>query len=40
LCVVGLSTLVVGLILKVAGGNRLVPVRDPRLRESIVFENI
>ena len=40
LCVAGMSALVVGLILKVAGGNRLVPVRDPRLRESIVFENI
>ncbi|MCA9138856.1 MAG: quinol:cytochrome C oxidoreductase [Planctomycetales bacterium] len=40
LCVIGMSTLVLGLVLRVAGGNRLVPVRDPRLRESIIFENI
>ncbi|MCS7471492.1 hypothetical protein NZK35_33000 [Stieleria sp. ICT_E10.1] len=40
LCVVGMSTLVIGLVLRVAGGNRVVPVRDPRLRESIIFENI
>ncbi len=40
LCVAGMVALVFGLVLKVAGGNRLVPVRDPRLRESIAFENI
>lgn len=39
-CVIGMSALVLGLFLKVAGGNRLVPVRDPRLQESISFENI
>jgi hypothetical protein len=40
LCVVGMSALVVGLILKVAGDKKVIPVRDPRLRESIAFENI
>ena len=40
LSVVGMSALLVGLILRVAGGNRLVPVRDPRFRESVLFENI
>ncbi|KAA5546952.1 hypothetical protein FYK55_00575 [Roseiconus nitratireducens] len=40
LCVVGMGSLVLGLILRVAGGNRVAPVRDPRLMESIVFENI
>ncbi|QEG01868.1 hypothetical protein Mal15_59490 [Stieleria maiorica] len=40
LCVIGMTALVVGLVLRVAGGNRIVPVRDPRLRESIIFENI
>lgn len=40
LCVAGMCALVLGLVLRVAGGNRLVPVRDPRLRESIIFENI
>jgi len=40
LCVVGMVALVLGLVLKVAGGTRLIPVRDPRLAESIAFENI
>ncbi len=40
LCVVGMSGLILGLVLQVAGDNRLIPVRDPRLRESIAFENI
>jgi hypothetical protein len=40
LCVLGMCALVGGLMLKVAGDNRLLPVRDPRLRESIAFENI
>lgn len=40
LCVAGMSSLIVGLILKLAGDNRLVPVRDPRLGESPAFENI
>lgn len=40
LCVVGMAGLVAGLVLQVAGGNHLVPVRDPRLRESIAFENM
>ncbi|MEO1614849.1 MAG: hypothetical protein AAFV88_03310 [Planctomycetota bacterium] len=39
LCVAGLSALAVGLALRVASGTRLIPVRDPRLRESIEFEN-
>ncbi|MEM6472148.1 MAG: hypothetical protein AAF802_21480, partial [Planctomycetota bacterium] len=39
LCVGGLAALTVGLALRVASGNRLVPVRDPRLQESIRFEN-
>ncbi|MCO8123171.1 hypothetical protein NHH03_15590 [Stieleria sp. TO1_6] len=40
LCTVGMIALVTGLLLRVAGGNRIVPVRDPRLLESIAFENI
>ncbi len=40
LCVFGMASLLVGLILRVAGGTRIVAVRDPRLRESIAFENI
>ena len=37
---VGMAALIVGLILKLANDTRLIPVRDPRLGESIAFENI
>jgi hypothetical protein len=40
LCVVGMESLLVGLILRVASSTHIVPVRDPRLQESIAFENI
>ncbi len=40
LCVIGMVALMVGLILRVAGGLRVLPVRDPRLDESLAFENI
>ncbi|NND99857.1 MAG: hypothetical protein HKN47_21255 [Pirellulaceae bacterium] len=40
LCVVGMAALMVGIILRVASQNKLVPVRDPRFRESLAFENI
>lgn len=40
LCWLGMVALMVGLILRVADGTKLVPVRDPRLRESLAFENI
>jgi hypothetical protein len=40
LCVVGMATLMIGLILRVAGQTKIVAVRDPRLAESISFENI
>jgi hypothetical protein len=40
LCVAGMVALMVGLILRVAQQTNLVAVRDPRLRESIAFENI
>jgi hypothetical protein len=38
--VLGMVTLMSGLVLRVASGTHVVPVRDPRLRESIAFENI
>ncbi len=40
LCVVGMASLVFGLVLKVAATTRIVAVRDPRIQESIAFENI
>lgn len=40
MCVLGMATLMVGLILRVAGQNKVIAVRDPRLAESIAFENI
>lgn len=40
LCVFGMVALMIGLVLRVAGGLRVVPVRDPRLGESLAFENI
>jgi hypothetical protein len=40
LCLLGMIALMVGLILRVASGARVVPVRDPRLGESLAFENI
>jgi hypothetical protein len=38
--IVGLGALYVGALLWIAAGNWLVPVRDPRLAESLAFENI
>lgn len=40
LCVVGMVALMLGLILRVAGATKLMPVRDPRLEESLAFHNI
>lgn len=40
LCVVGMLMLMVGLVLRVAQHTRVVAVRDPRLLESMAFENI
>lgn len=40
LCAVGMIALMLGLVLIVAGSSKLMPVRDPRLGESLAFENI
>ena len=40
LCVVGMSALMLGLILRVAGDHKIAAVRDPRFRESMAFENM
>lgn len=40
LSVIGMLALMLGLMLKVAEQGRVVPVRDPRLGESLAFENI
>lgn len=39
LCVVGMVALALGLVFKIAEHNKIVAVRDPRLGESIAFEN-
>ncbi|MEM6777584.1 MAG: hypothetical protein AAF670_07990 [Planctomycetota bacterium] len=39
LCLLGMVVLMLGLMLKVAQGVKLIPVRDPRLGESLAFEN-
>ncbi|EMI27131.1 MULTISPECIES: hypothetical protein [Rhodopirellula] len=38
-CVIGMVALMLGLMLKLAAGTRVVAVRDPRLGESLAFEN-
>lgn len=40
LCVIGMATLCVGCVLTIAEQIKIIPVRDPRIRESIAFENI
>lgn len=40
LCVAGMLALFTGLVLRVAQQTKVVAVQDPRLRESIAFENI
>lgn len=40
LCVVGMVGLIAGLVLKLAEQTKIAAVRDPRLAESIAFENI
>ncbi|MEM1069949.1 MAG: hypothetical protein AAGG48_20400 [Planctomycetota bacterium] len=40
LCLVGMLSLMFGLVLRVADQTKMVPVRDPRLQESLAFENI
>ena len=40
LCAAGMLALMLGLWLRVASGTKIVPVRDPRLADSIAFENI
>ncbi|SMP70291.1 quinol:cytochrome c oxidoreductase quinone-binding subunit 2 [Neorhodopirellula lusitana] len=39
LCAVGMIALMLGLVLILASGSKLIPVRDPRLGESLAFEN-
>ncbi|MFG0266472.1 MAG: hypothetical protein ACF8AM_15200 [Rhodopirellula sp. JB055] len=39
ICVLGMVALMLGLMLKLAAGSRVVAVRDPRLGESLAFEN-
>jgi hypothetical protein len=39
-CALGMVGLAVGLVLKIAQHNNIVPVRDPRLGESLAFENM
>jgi hypothetical protein len=40
LCVIGMLALLTGLVLRVAQQTKVLAVQDPRLRESIAFENI
>ena len=40
LCVLGMLGLMIGLVMIVASGTKIVAVRDPRLAESMAFENI
>lgn len=40
LCVVGMLALMAGLVLRVAEQTKVVAVRDPRLAESMAFENV
>ena len=40
LCTAGMAALLIGLMFKVASETRIIPARDPRLAESIGFENI
>jgi len=40
LCVLGMLALLLGLVLRVAAGGKIVAAGDPRLGESIAFENI
>lgn len=40
LCLFGMLGLMTGLVLRVAQQTKIVAVRDPRLRESIAFENV
>ena len=40
LCIIGMLAMAIGLVLKVADSTHVVAVRDPRLPESLAFENI
>lgn len=40
LCVLGMVGLMFGLVLRVADGTKVIAVRDPRLAESMAFENV
>ncbi len=40
LCVIGMTALIFGLVLRIADRTKVVAVRDPRLQESLAFENI
>ena len=40
MCTAGMLALMIGLVLRVAQGAKVVAVRDPRLAESMAFENI
>jgi hypothetical protein len=39
-CVIGMGGIYVALLVRVAGDRGLLPARDPRLGESLAFENI
>jgi hypothetical protein len=39
-CVVGMTAVMIGLVLRVADQTKIAAVRDPRLQESLAFENI
>jgi hypothetical protein len=40
LCVVGMFLFMIGMVLRIAKQNAVIAVHDPRLQESIAFENI
>lgn len=40
LCVIGMVALMLGLVIIAGSRTRLIPVRDPRLAESLAFENV
>ena len=40
LCVLGMFSFMIGMVLRIAKQNAVIAVHDPRLQESIAFENI
>ena len=39
-CVLGMGALYLGILIRIAGDRGLIPARDPRLDESLAFENV